>query len=149
MATADMCVCVCMCMCVRVCVCVCVSVCLCVYVRVCVCVCLHAYCPAQLAHLQPSPGSTTHETWVLDLKRSHAYDGGKSDWVSVSYGGEAQVWRDPVDTGAILTSVRGCACCVACLSLCDDPVFSSRSVVYPGLRCFAVSRAKHWRIGTV
>jgi hypothetical protein len=66
----------------------------------------HASMPSmQLAHLQAAPGANTHATWCLDTLRSGAYDDGKSDWVSVSYSGEVQIWKDPVDTGAVLTSV--------------------------------------------
>ncbi len=39
--------------------------------------------------------------------RSKAYNSGTSDWLTVSFAGDCIVWRDPVDTGAKVTTVSG------------------------------------------
>lgn len=59
-----------------------------------------------LSHLQSKRGLTTHLAgmWCLDAVRSKAYGDGTSDWITVSFSGDLIIWRDPIDTGAKLTS---------------------------------------------
>ncbi len=89
----------------------------------CVCVSL------QLSQLQAKMGESAHRAgvWCLNAIRSKAYGAGTSDWITVSFSGDVIIWRDPLDTGAKLTSVRAC------------PVLPTALILLTALTCCSTS----------